>query len=188
MISKVEIINIALSRIGESPIQSLDEGTVPANMAKVFYDPARRSTLRDYNWNFSLRTARLAKLDETPGDFLFAFSLPVDCLRAVAILGGASPHHLVRGRKLLSNEEAVTLEYIADVTDTSEFDDKFVEALTYKLASELAMPVKGSVELMANYANVYSTKVNQAAALSAGESNEGLSDNPYLEARFSGYR
>ena len=109
MISKVEIINIALSRIGESPIQSLDEGTVPANMAKVFYDPARRATLRDYTWNFSLRTARLAKLDETPDDFLFAFSLPVDCLRAVAILGGSSPHHLVRGRKLFSNEEAVTL-------------------------------------------------------------------------------
>ena len=188
MTSKVEIVNIALSRLGESPIQSLDEGTVPANMAKVFYDPARRATLRDYTWNFSLRTARLAKLDETPGDFLFAFSLPVDCLRAVAVQGVPSSRHLVRGRKLFSDEEAVSLEYVSDITDTSEFDDKFIEALTYKLASELAMPVKGSVELMANYSNIYSTKVNQAAALSAGEEDEGLSDNPYFEARFSGYR
>jgi len=191
MPSKVEIVNIALARLGESPIQSLDEGTVPANMAKVFYDPARRSALRDFPWNFALATRRLARLSEAPSDFLFAFSLPADCLKSVRLrregvsdfVNTQQLRYVVRGGQVLTNEEAVTLEYVADVQDTSLFDDKFIEAMTYKLASELAMPVKGSVELMANYANIYSAKMTQAAALSAGEEEESLSDNPYLEAR-----
>lgn len=196
MITKVEIVNIALARLGESPIQSLDEGSVPANMAKVFYDPAKRATLRDFNWNFSLATARLAKLVETPVDFRFAFSLPADCLKAIRLRReGTSDfsdptgiRFSVRGGKLCTDAENAILEYIAEVDDPALFDDKFIEAFSYKLASELAMPVKGSSELMANYMNVYTAKVSQAAALSAGEQCEAPSDNPYVEARTYGDR
>ena len=70
------------------------------------------------------------------------------------------------------------------MTDENEFDAKFVEALTYKLASELAMPVKGSAELMASYSNAYQTLINRAATESAWEEKEPRSGNPYLEARF----
>lgn len=194
--TQVEIVNIALARLGESPIQSLNEGTVPANMAKVFYDPARRATLRDFNWNFSLTTARLAKLVETPVDFRCAFSLPADCLKAIRLRREGAPdfsdpsgiRFAVRGGLLCTDEEAAFLEYVADVDDPARFDDKFVEAFSYKLASELAMPVKGSSELMANYMNVYSAKISQAAALTAGESCAAPSDNPYVEARVYGDR
>ena len=194
--TRVEIVNIALARLGESPIQSLDEGTVPANMAKVFYDPAKRATLRDFNWNFSLTTARLAKLVGTPVDFRCAFALPVDCLKAIRLHREGVPdfsdhsgiRFVVRGGKLCTDEEAVFLEYVADVDDPARFDDRFVEIFSYKLASELAMPVKGSSELMANYMNVYSAGISQAATLSAEESRAVLSDNPYVEARVYGNR
>lgn len=195
MTGKVEIINIALARLGESPIQSLSEGTVPANMAKVFYDPARRATLRDYTWNFSIVAARLARLSEKVIDFRFAYSLPADCLRVIRLRRSEEPdfegngaRFTVRGGVLCTDAEEAILEYVSDVEDTSLFDDKFIEALSYKLASELAMPVKGSSELMANYMNVYATKVTQAAAHSAGEEREDLSDNPYVEARIYGDR
>ena len=183
MPTKVEIVNIALARLGESPIQSLDEGTVPANMAKVFYDPARRATPRS-----------LAKLAESPVDFRFAFALPADCLRAIRLRReGASdfsdpsgPRFVLHGGELLTDMESALLEYVSDVEDPARFDDKFVEAFSFKLASELAMPVKGSSELMANYMNVYTTKVSQAASLSGGEQQEAFSDNPYADARLHG--
>lgn len=186
----VEIVNIALARLGESPIQSLMEGSVPANMASVFYDPARRAVLRDFNWNFALRTARLAKLQQTPSGFRYAFSLPADCLRVVGFLdydertGG--PGFVVRSGNFLTDREEAEIEYIADCTDPMLFDDKFVEAMSYKLASELAMPVKGSPELMSNYMNVYQDFIERAATLSADERHTELLDNPYLEARFYG--
>ena len=75
------------------------------------------------------------------------------------------------------------MEYVADITDEAMFDSKFVEALSYKLASELAMTVKGSNELMASYSNAYSAFIKQAASESAGESRMYLPENPYVEAR-----
>ena len=183
MTGRVEIVNIALARLGESPIQSLDEGTVPANMAKLLFDSARRSTLRDYNWSFALAAAPLARLAEKPVDFRCAYALPTDCLRAVRLRGGRS--FAVRGRELLTNECGTpVLEYVADVTDETKFDSKFAEALSYKLASELAMPVKGSSELMASYSNAYQAYITQAAAESARETHVRLPENPYLDARY----
>ena len=193
MIGKVEIVNLALARLGESPIQSLTEGTVPANMANVFYDPARRAALRDYNWNFAISTASLSRLVDGVAGFRFAFALPADCLRVIRIMGerdfsGSGGSYTLRSGKLCTDLEEVTIEYIRDVDDPSEFDDKFVEAFSCKLASDLAMPVRGSAELMANFANMYSALIARAAALSAHEDMApGLvSENPYVEARVYG--
>ena len=192
MTGKVEIVNIALARIGESPIQSFEEGSVPANTARLVYDAARRSTLRDYNWNFALATATLARYEEAPDDFPFAFALPSDCLRVIRLRCAGVPDFrnapkipfVLRGGRLLANEPKVLLEYLRDVTDENEFDSKFVEALSYKLASELAMPVKGSAELMASYSNAYQTLVNRAATESAWEEADRRPVNPYLDARY----
>lgn len=200
MTGKVEIVNIALARLGESPIQSFEEGSVPANSARLVYDSARRSTLRDYNWNFAVATAELARYADTQaGDFPFAFALPSDCLRVIRLRLATPPGQVrsrtcgdfgrnlsftLRGGRLLAHEPKVALEYLRDVTDENEFDAKFIEALTYKLASELAMPVKGSAELMASYSNAYQTLINRAATESAWEEKEPRSGNPYLEARF----
>ena len=192
MTGKVEIVNIALARIGESPIQSFEEGSVPANTARLVYDAARRSTLRDYNWNFALATATLARYEEAPDDFPFAFALPSDCLRVIRLRRAGVPDFrnapkipfVLRGGRLLANEPKVLLEYLRDVTDENEFDSKFMEALSYKLASELAMPVKGSAELMASYSNAYQTLVNRAATESAWEEADRRPVNPSLDARY----
>ena len=167
MNSEVEIVNIALARLGESPVQSLDEGSVSANMARVFYTPAKRAVLRAFPWSFSLKTARPARLSGDTMGFHFAFSLPADCLRVIRCRKEGSPdfsesgtvRFSVRSGVLLADESDFYIEYVADVDDVTLFDDKFVEAFSYKLASDLAMPVKGSSELMANYMNVFTDLV-----------------------------
>lgn len=184
-------MNLALARLGESPVQSLDEGSVAANVARSFYDPARRTALRDYNWNFALQTTTLARLALTPVGFSYAYAMPSDCLKALRLRSAESTSEwgmkfILRGGVLLADIETAVLEYVADVTDTGLFDDHFIEALTYKLASELAMPVKGSMELMANYANMYQSRLIQAASLSLNEQHLALSENPYAEARGDG--
>lgn len=191
MSGSVEIVNIALAHLGESPIQSLDEGTVPANTAKIFYDPARKAVLRDYNWNFALKTVRLAKLVETPVDFRWAFSLPSDCLRAIRLrsegipdFSGPGLRFVVRGGVVCTDEDPALLEYVYDCTDPGQFDDKFIEALSYQLASKMAMAIKGSMEMTAQMMNLYREVVSQAAALSGRENRDAGHDNPYVEARY----
>lgn len=182
--TQIEIINIALGRLGESPIQSLGEGSAPARAAAIVYDAARRAALRDYPWGFALREADLVQNATCDSSFFgYSFAMPVDCLRVVAVLGDAE--YETAGTNIYSNTPKMHLKYIADVEDTNIFDSKFTEALTYKLASELAMPVKGSPELMASYNNAYTTIAQESAALSEHEDRQVLPDNPYVDARFS---
>lgn len=192
MSSKVEIVNLALSRLGEAPIQDLSEGSVPASMADQFYDPARRAVLRGFHWNFALDTARLAKLEEEPVGFLFAFSLPSDCLKVIrALLDGwrdvpcyKGEKFVLRSGRLLADIDPLSVEYIRDVTDPEEFDDRFTEAFSYKLASDLAVPVKGSSELMASFMNAYSALIRDAASVSVAEQRFPRSETPYTDARW----
>lgn len=180
---RIDIINTALARLGESPIQSIEEGSVSANTAKMLYDGVRRSVLRDYDWNFALKEATLVRLAKNDSKFYeYAFALPSDCIRAVDLLGGVA--FTVIGGKLYSNFGEAVLRYISDVEDESLFDSKFAEALTYKLASELAMPIKGSAELMQAYNNAYANLAKDAATESANESAIELDDNPYINARY----
>lgn len=181
MTGMVEIINIALGRLGESPIQSIEEGSVAANMAKIMYDPARRAALRDYNWNFAMRTERLAMLAVEAVDFRHAFSLPPDCLRAVRLSGNLP--FVIRGSVLYADADDCILEYVADVSDPTLFDSDFVEALSFKLASDLAMPVKGAENLMSSFRNAYESLLVDAAALGGRETRVDLPENPYLDAR-----
>ena len=183
MASKVEIVNIALARLGESPVQPLTEDSVPARTVSLLFDSARRSALRDYNWSFAIRTASLARMVSAPDefDFRFAYALPPDCLRALRLRSGGS--FLIRYSYLYTDDAAPVLEYVSDVTDTERFDSKFTEAFTYKLASELAMAVKGSPDLMAAMSNSYTALTQSAAAETVRESHAALPENPYVEAR-----
>lgn len=187
MTGKVEIINIALARLGESPIQSLGEGSAPADAASLVYDFERRAALRDYNWNFATRQTTLARLEKQPLDFRFAYALPPDCLRVARVWEGdhhGEIKHVVRGDELYTNSGGpVCVEYVADIEDGSLFDAKFAEALSYKIAAALAMPIKGSSELMASFMNVYQSFVKDGATVSSSEKWGQLPDNPYVDAR-----
>ena len=186
MPGQVEIINIALARLGESPIQSLDEGSVPANAAKLIYEEERRAALRGYPWNFALKKESLAKLEDGAVDFRGAFALPADCLRITEVTDAEtrqSLRYVTRGRTICADADRILVEYVSDIKDTSLYDSKVVELLTYRLASALAMPVKGSPELTANYMNLYNSLASEAAVQSAREEKNRISDNPYLEAR-----
>lgn len=180
---KIDIINLALTKLGESPIQSINEGSPAANAAKLLYDTVRRSVLRDYDWNFALKEIALSRFQNKGSKFYdYSYPLPADYIRAIKLVNGSS--FAVTGGALHTNSEEAVLLYIWDNDIEEEFDSKFVEALSYKLASELAMPVKGSPELMSSYSNAYYNLVKDAATESINERFEELDDNPYITARY----
>jgi len=186
--SKLDIINLALLRIGESPIQSLDEASTPARTAKLLYDNSRRAILRDYDWNFAMKTAPLATV-ESDVSGCYAFVVPADCLRVVEVFQSegsqrSSIWFRVYGKRIYTHEYVPFVKYVKDEEDTSFFDSKFSEALTYKLAGELAMSVKQSESLMASMLNAYQNLVATAATESQDEYDPALIENPYVEVRY----
>ena len=191
----VELVNLALSILGASPIQSLDEASAEAVCARAQYDPARRAALRSYNWAFALKRAHLVRVDESvPGSYRYTYQLPADCLRPVRLIvpsscGRPFSAYPVAGfepagnRRILCDLEDPVMEYVADVTDTTLFDDLFVQSFAYRLAAALAAPVAGNANLAQALMGNARQLEREAAAQSGRERRDPATVNIYVEAR-----
>lgn len=194
---KIEIINMALARIGVGSIERMDEPSEAARVTKAFYDHVRRTVLRKYPWGFASRRAELALLTDKAVAYNFAYRQPTDALYIRRLYKKDSEvpwdkrYYKVTsnktGRIIFTNEEFAQAEYTADVVDTSLFDDAFIEALSWKLAAEVAFALTGKSELAANAIQGYNAYFTEAAGEDAAEDMEAEEYvNRLAEARFMG--
>jgi hypothetical protein len=160
--TKLELVNKALSLLGEGLLTS-GQLTTPdddtSRTVSAVYEMARKAVLRDCRPNCARQYAALVVALPAPVnvDFVEAFDLPADCLRALqvlAIVDGAevvpgigapvvTRWRVMNGRHLLADETAVALEYVADIPET-DFDPLTDEAMAYYLAWQLAVPLTES--------------------------------------------
>lgn len=140
----LDICNMALSRLGESPITAIDpNGNLPARLCYMHYHPVRREVLCAHRWSFATCTANLLSSENTsPGSMhQLRHSLPADCLRVLAV---NTRSWTLRGRAIYTTTPGVRLLYIADVEDPALFEPLFTEALTLRLAWKLCIPLINS--------------------------------------------
>jgi hypothetical protein len=148
------IFSLALSRLGESvgniSLNPLD-GSALAQRCLSFYPLARDKCLKAHAWGFATRRAALvaSTIGRAVDGFAYCYELPADLLQPVILLrtGGTDDTTAVNFRievdtdgveRLWCNEYAVTLKYIAKVTDPAKFSPEFTTALSYLLAGYLA--------------------------------------------------
>lgn len=160
MASKIAIINMALTRLGQQPIASITEGSEAANIVGRVYDIALEDELRDFPYSFCMTTAELTLLsNETPPDFGYVFQLPADFMGLVSIVdpvltttyANREPYALydnpvkiqyeIREGKLYTDFSEVTIKYKKLETDTTKWDKSFVNAFAWRLAYEIAVPL-----------------------------------------------
>lgn len=137
----------ALVRLGAAPITSFDDETAESEIANVLYAPIRDAMLSDYPWTFATGQLALTKLNDAPvADYLNAFQLPLDFLRAISAGNGTKGrglnYRISRGQ-LHTNAEAVTLTYIFQ-PEEEEFPPFFDIALIARLTAEFCIPVTES--------------------------------------------
>lgn len=152
MASEVEIVNHALTLLGEASILSLDDNVKPAREAKKVFPITRDALLAGYNWSFAKTRTQLSEL-ATPPAFGFAkqFQLPVNCLRILLLneeyfgldltdyRGGPTDQFVIEGRVILTDIGGpLNLRYVKQVTDTTQFHPNFTEAFGCRLAMRLA--------------------------------------------------
>lgn len=184
MTSIVAVCNRALSKIGdELIILSLDDNTKSARYCKALYADTRDFVLRSYPWRFALKRYVLAPLREKPlFGYEYRFSLPSDCLRVWKM--EENERYQVEGQCLLTDSNICRFIGISRVEDSTVFDPMFVEALSLRLAAELAVPLAASVSLRDSLIKEYQQFVQQAKTASA---MEGVQDvfvpQGWVEAR-----
>lgn len=148
----LDICNLALSRLGESPITALDpNGSLPARLCYLHYHPVRREVLCAHRWSFAMRIVTITSSEELVGDdtHQLRHSLPPDCLR---VLGVNSRSWTLRGRAVYASAPSIRLQYIADEEDTELFEPLFVEALGEEY-HRIALPQAAHFNAVQNMSN-----------------------------------
>jgi hypothetical protein len=156
--------------------------------------------LRDCKPNVARKYAVLVLANPEPvnPDFLYAYVLPSDCLRAVRVLSTEAGTNVIEGigaplvtrwriltgRYLLTDVGEAALEYVADIA-TTLFDPLTDEAFAYYLAWQLAMPLTESRVTAADMQEQYLIAQQR---LMATDENEGQVDRVDQATRLTSVR
>jgi len=175
--SSTQICNIALSKIGQDAILSLDENTRSGRICNLIYNDERKVVLRAHNWNFATKRVELAQLTATPDyEYSYYYQLPSDFVK---IIGHSYEEYSdfkykIEGDKLLTNEASISIKYIYDVVAVELFDSLFKQALSAKIAAEASVFLTDDEVLYDRMMLSYNDKISQAKNV---DSQEGTPDN-----------
>jgi hypothetical protein len=183
--SAVAICNSALIKLGEpNLITSLSDQTKAARLCNQLYETLRDDVLRAHPWNFALARVELAQIT-APVLFEFdhAYQLPADCLRVVKVDGDFE--YKIEGRHLLTNHPEVNILYVKQVTDPGEYDTNFQEALSCRIAMEIAYAMTNSNTVAEQMESLYQRRLSDARTFDAQEGTpDQIEATEWLYSRF----
>ena len=175
-LTKIEICNHALLKIGADTIASLDinqndsEAVVQsAKLCGILFDQALEETLRTYKWNSALKRSQLSRLTEAPAfKFKYKYQLPSDCIRVMNVYDKADAYDdrtqwVVEGRTILCDYENVYLCYVSKPDDVSQLDAFLTRAVIQNLAIKLSVPMQLDQVMQNNLIQEYEEVVLPAA-------------------------
>ena len=168
--SIVDIVNRALDYIGQQTLVNLDEpGPNPAKVRRI-WPLVRDAVLREHGWKCATRRIQLNELREKPVfGFKCRFQLPPDFLRLVDVFPSEARVE-VEGDSLLSDLPELSIAYVSRVENPRLFDAALSEALSLKLAAELAYGASASMSLAQQLEEKYRQKLRDARGYDARES------------------
>ena len=189
------ICNLALAKIGDQSITSLDDNTVESRFCKLYYPVALGECLMLNTWNFATKLATLSQITTPPlFDWGHAYQLPADFARITKFnpsnLNDQIANYEINGSVLLTDESTASIAYISNNPDPSTFTPSFISILTLKLASDLAKPISGSLELKNQLLQQFERSIAEAGRTDANSTRprkvEPWVNSALVNSRFSG--
>ena len=201
MTSEVSIVNGALNHLGATNISTLDENSKAGRIMNQIFTRVRDDVFRAHPWNSLIRRSELGQETDTPAyGYSFQYALPADpyCLRVLEFSNGSltypydnmvdnsgGPAFVIEGRKLLTDESAVKIKYIARVTDPNEYDANLISTLAARLAQDACYAITGSTSLIQVMAAMYQDRLKEARFIDATEgATQRIESTDFIEARF----
>ena len=186
MASVVSICNLALSNIGKDNINALTDAGAEARACSQFYKHTRDMMLQAYPWRFAGGTVSLAQVtNDKPGQWGYAYQRPTDCLKVRWVRPAYSEDDLALTRqqeishqyeaeaqRIYCNLSPAFLRYTMLITDPSLFPPLFVDALSWHLATRLAMPLTRDPKVRAEAFQMARMMTGEAQMADANEERE----------------
>lgn len=194
MISETSICNQALSWLGASQIESLEEPNSAAEYCRNNYPFIRDAVLEEHFWSFAVArhvsTAADQPTSPSWGTGLYIHAVPLDWLQVFRVYDGPYgdqyPQWTREGTDILADVATVYMYGIKRIVDTGKFSSLFVQALAARLAAELALPLTGKSSLQERMWVLYERKLEDAAARDGMQGrNEVIEQRTLIDARFN---
>lgn len=153
MSARIDIVNNALTWLGEETITSLEDDSDAALIMKTNYEIARDATLEAHDWSFAIKRWVPAPDPDPPTwGAAYRFKIPSDTLRIIAVernsagpipQGYSSVHSIGRRRQadyvvesgyILTDESGIMVKGIRQIEDEGIYSNLFAHALSAKLA------------------------------------------------------
>ncbi len=191
MASIVELANNALLMLGQSTIISMTTDVEAARLCNGRFTNVRDATLRAYPWNCAMVRVALARSADTPAwEYTYKYALPTDplCLKVHKMKEGEAEYGSykwkVEGRFIVTDAPTCTILYLKQILDPNEMDILLREAISTRLAAEIAYPLTGIKSIQDAMWNLYERKIREAKSVDAQEgSPEELTEDTFLNAR-----
>lgn len=146
--TKLEAVNIMLSSIGETPVNSLTSGLVDAEMAETILEAINRD-VQSQGWHFNTEVDFAMAPEATTGNIV----LPRNTLRVDTTSEDTSNDYVQRGRKMYDRKNhtfnigrTVKLELVL-LLDFEEIPEAARRYITLKAARTFQDRVVGSTDL-----------------------------------------
>lgn len=148
-LSKTDIANQALGKIGAQRIMDLDDqDSKSARICKNAFEATIREVGRAADWNCLKDRDTIGRLTTVPKfGWDYQYQLPATFLRMLKLNGTAADNDPgdefeVEGRKLLTDSEEANITFIAYKEDTNDYDALFTNAVVVLLASKIAVSLR----------------------------------------------
>lgn len=162
--SKIQICNRALSTyLGSKRINAIDEATPEAEQCQLHYDDALRTVIESHEWGFATTRKKLAQLvNDRPGEWDYKYQRPVDAVTVIWVndeetariemAAGNTPDADRETSEdfIYSNTPTATCQYVRLITDPTKYSQKFRNAVSAELASNMALTLTEDIKRTRN--------------------------------------
>lgn len=207
MATDVQLVNLALSRVGETQfLDSLEEASAAARNAKTVYVLQRQQLLEAFDWSFARAQVALARLsgEDVPG-WLYAYALPDNCLvpRALAQADNLTPSSVPScfgvptfpvpwqrglkadgsGQLLRANIESPVLTYTRSDVPVAVWPQLTCDALAWAMARELELSTPKKEGVGVQFAAMARQALQEAKAYDMNNGDRGPAAVPEMIRR-----
>ena len=170
MFTKIDLCSMALLKIGEKPIQSLQENSSAAQLARTLFNPIVDTLLSVFPWHFATQIITLNK--NSDGDFI----IPSNVLRIIKSSG------TITGNKI--NADADVIDIVAILhTEPADFPNYFATLVATKLAVEFSIPLTGDTNIFKMMSALYESEFQSAKFIDSANQS-GIDNFALINSRF----
>lgn len=175
MLTKIDLCSIALLKLGEKPIQSFNDDSAAAQVAKTLFDTTIDSLLASHPWKFAQKKFNLNKT--TDGDFL----LPVEILR---VLDCDCLLYQTSGNRIAAPADTISITCVVRL-GPENYPSYFSNVAALQLAREFCMPLTGDQNLLRTIAALFESELRAAKFIDSTMSpSNDIPDFSLISKRF----